>query len=158
MERYHERVNQKTEKAEKGRRYLSYYVDTNIFVYSALAHPIYGNSCKHIVDDIQNQKIKAYSSFLVPIELLGALSRIDIKKAAVAVEAFFSLPINMIQIDEQILQEASEIAVESGASYDSVHAACMRRKKLEIIITEDVTDWKKIKGTKIVRSLEYSQL
>jgi hypothetical protein len=28
---------------------------------------------------------------------------------------------------------------------------------LEVIITEDITDWKKIKGTKIVRPLEYRQ-
>jgi predicted nucleic acid-binding protein len=136
---------------------VSYYIDTNIFIYSALGHPTYGNSCKQIIDDVQNEKIEAYCGFLVPIELLGALSRIDAKKAALAVEAFFSLPISMIQIDEPILQKATEIAAESNVSYDSVHAACMRRKKLEVIITEDITDWKKIKGTKIVRPLEYRQ-
>ena len=41
-------------------------IDTNIFVYSALAHPIYGKSCKQIIDDIQNEKIKAICGFLVP--------------------------------------------------------------------------------------------
>ncbi len=50
---------------------MSYYVDTNIFDYSALAHPTYGKACKCIIDDIQNRKIKAYCGFLVPIELLG---------------------------------------------------------------------------------------
>lgn len=136
---------------------MSYYVDTNIFIYSALAHPIYGEACKQIIDDIQNLKIKTYCGFLVPIELLGALARIDPKKATVTVEAFFSLPINMIPIDERILQNAAKLTRESGVSYDCVHAACMRSKDLDTIITEDATDWKKIRKFKIIRPLEYGK-
>jgi predicted nucleic acid-binding protein len=137
---------------------LSFYVDTNIFDYSALAHPVYGKACKLIIDDIQNEKIEAYCSFLVPIELLGSLARIDREKAAIAVAAFFSLPINMIQIDEWILQDAATIMIDSGISYDSIHAACMRRQGLDKIITEDTKDWKKIKEVKIIRPLEYQKL
>ena len=137
---------------------MSYYIDTNIFDYSALAHPTYGNACKCIIDDIQNEKIKAYCGFLVPIELLGSLARIDAEKAGIAVAAFFSLPIGMIQIDEEVLHDAASIMLDSGVSYDSIHAACMRRKGLDNIITEDVTDWKKIKGTRIIRPLEYEKL
>ncbi len=136
---------------------MSYYVDTNIFIYSALGHPIYGEACKKIIDDIQNQKIKVYCGFLVPIELLGALTRIDPKKASVALEAFFSLPINMIPIDERILQDAAKLTLESGVSYDCVHAGCMLGKGLDTIITEDATDWKKIKHFKIIRPLEYKR-
>ena len=136
---------------------MSYYIDTNIFDYSALAHPVYGKSCKRIIDDIQNEKIEAYCSFLVPIELLGSLSRIDPKKASIALSAFFSLSINMIQIDEHILEDAASIVLESGVSYDCVHAACMRRKELDTIITEDVKDWRKIKNFKIIRPLEYEK-
>jgi len=123
-----------------------------------LAHPVYGKACKHIIDDIQNKKIKACCSFLVPIELLGSLARIDTEKAAIAVAAFFSLPISMIQIDEWVLQDAARIIVESGVSYDSVHAACMRRSGLDTVITEDTTDWKKIKNVKIIRPLDYHRL
>jgi predicted nucleic acid-binding protein len=137
---------------------MSFYVDTNIFVYSALAHPTYGKACKCIIDDIQNEKIKAYCGFLVPIELLGSLVRIDAEKAGIAVAAFFSLPISMIQIDEEVLHNAAKIMLESNVSYDSIHAACMRRKGLETIITEDFTDWKKIKNTHIVRPFEYEKL
>ena len=75
---------------------MSYYLDTNIFVYSALAHPVYGKSCKQIIDDIQNQKIKAYCSFLVPIELLGALAKIDPGKGTdCAQRIFFSADKNV---------------------------------------------------------------
>ncbi len=137
---------------------MSFYIDTNIFDYSALAHPIYGRACKHIIDDIQNEKIKAYCSFLVPIELLGSLAHIDKEKAAIAVAAFFSLPISMIQINEWVLQDAASIMLESGISYDSVHAACMRRQGLDTIITEDIKDWKKVKNIRIIRPLEYPRL
>jgi len=136
---------------------LSYYIDTNVFIYSALAHPTYGEACRKIIDDIQNLKIKAYCGFLVPIELLVALARIDPEKVAVALEAFFSLPINMIPIDERTLQNAAKLTIESGVSYDCVHAACMQSKGLETIITEDTTDWKKIKKFKIIRPLEYKK-
>lgn len=136
---------------------MSYYVDTNIFDYSALAHPTYGKACKSIIDDIQNEKIKAYCGFLVPIELLGSLARIDAEKAGIAVAAFFSLPISMIQIDEEVLHDAARIMLESNVSYDSIHAACMRRKGLDTIITEDFTDWKKIKNFHIIRPLEYEK-
>jgi len=135
-----------------------FYIDTNIFDYSALAHPVYGKACKHIIDDIQNERIEAYCSFLVPIELLGSLAQIDIGKASIAVAAFFSLPISMIQIDEWVLRDATSIMLESGVSYDSIHAACMRRKGLGTIITEDTKHWKKIKNVKIIRPLEYSRL
>ena len=137
---------------------MSFYIDTNVFDYSALAHPVYGKACKHIIDDIQNGKIEACCSFLVPIELLGSLARIDTEKAAIAVAAFFSLPINMIQIDERILQDAATIMLDSCVSYDSIHAACMQSKGLNMIITEDTKDWKKIKDVKIIRPLEYQRM
>jgi predicted nucleic acid-binding protein len=136
---------------------MSYYIDTNIFDYSALAHPIYGKACKSIIDDIQNEKIEAYCGFLVPIELLGSLARIDAEKAGIAVAAFFSLPISMIQIDEEVLHDAARIILDSGVSYDSIHAACMKRRGLDTIITEDVTDWKKIKNIHIIRPLQYEK-
>ena len=136
---------------------MSYYIDTNIFIYSALAHETYGEACKQIIDDIENQKIKAYCSFLVPIELLGVLARIDPEKAALALEAFFSLPIKMLPIDERTLHEAAKLTLESGVSYDCVHAACMQSQGLDKIITEDATDWKKIKKFKIIRPIEYQR-
>ena len=133
-------------------------MDTNIFDYSALAHPVYGTACKRIIDDIQNRRIEAYCGFLVPIELLGSLARIDPEKASVALSAFFSLPINMIRIDERTLEDAAKIIIESGVTHDSVHAACMLRKGLNTIITEDISDWRKIKNIKIVRPLEYERI
>ncbi|KPV64539.1 MAG: hypothetical protein AOA65_0934 [Candidatus Bathyarchaeota archaeon BA1] len=137
---------------------MSFYVDTNIFDYSALAHPVYGKACKQVIDDIQNEKINAHCSFLVPIELLGSLAQIDVEKASIAVAAFFSLPINMIQVDEWVIRDAVSIMLQFKVSYDSIHAACMRRKGLDTIITEDIKHWNKIKNIKIIRPLEYHKL
>jgi predicted nucleic acid-binding protein len=134
---------------------MSFYIDTNIFVYSALAHPIYGKACKQIIDDIQNGRIEVYCSYLVPIELLGSLAQIDIEKASIAVIAFLSLPVRLIEIDKETILEASRIMLKTGVSYDSIHAACMKKEGLDSIITEDVDHWRKIRGIKIVRPLEY---
>jgi len=86
---------------------------------------------------------------------LKLLSKLDPKKAGFAVELFFSLPINMIQIDEKTLQTAAEITAKSGVAYDSVHAACMCAKSLDTVVAEDVKDWRRIGGFRILRSLDY---
>ena len=135
---------------------LSAYVDTNIFDYVALKHPKYGLACKKITDDIRDGRLEAHCSYLVPMEILGSLARVDRKIAAGAILAFFSFPIDMIPIDERIIREASEITLETGVGYDAIHAAAMRRRDLRTIITEDIEHWRKIGGVKILRPLEYS--
>lgn len=56
------------------------YIDTNIFDYVALKHEIYGKACKEILDDV-GTFLDTYCSFLVPIEILGSLSEIDVSIA-----------------------------------------------------------------------------
>jgi len=133
------------------------YVDTNIFDYVALRHPKYGMACKKVTDDIKDGKLEAYCSYLVPIEILGSLSRVDPKIAAGAILAFFSFPIKMIPIDEKLIRDASEILLETGVSYDSIHAAAMRRADLTNVVTEDIAHWRKISGVKIIRPIEYEK-
>jgi len=133
------------------------YVDTNIFDYVALKHPKYGSACKQVTDDIRDDKLEAYCSYLVPIEILGSLARVDPRIAAGAILAFFSFPIKMIPIDEKLLIEASDISLETGVSYDSIHAAAMKRAGLNMVITEDTTHWNKIKGIEIIRPIQYEK-
>ena len=134
---------------------LSAYIDTNIFDYVALKHPKYGLACKRITDDIRDGRLKAYCSYLVPIEILGSLARVDREIAAGAILAFFSFPIEMIPLDERIIREASEITLETGVGYDAIHATAMRSRELQTIITEDIEHWRKMEGVKIIRPLEY---
>jgi predicted nucleic acid-binding protein len=131
------------------------YIDTNILVYSALAHPKYGKACKRIIDDIQDRKIEAHCSYLVPVELLGSIAKIDSKKVGIITRAFFSLPIRMIDINEEILDLAANIAREYKISYDSIHVASMRSLGIKEVITEDVNHFRKVKGIKVISSLEY---
>lgn len=131
------------------------YVDTNIFDYVALRHPKYGELCKRITDDIRDEKIKAYCSFLVPVEILGSLAQINPQVSAGAVAAFFAFPIELIPLDERLIREASRIMLESGLGYDSIHAAAMKRAGLRTVLTEDIAHWSRLKGVKVVRPLEY---
>lgn len=133
------------------------YVDTNVFDYVALKHPEYGRPCKQITDDIRDVKLEAYCSYLVPIEILGSLSRVDSKIAAGAILAFFSFPIKMIPINEKIIREASEILLETGVGYDSIHAAAMKSAGLEAVLTEDTEHWAKIGNIKIIRPVDYEK-
>lgn len=130
-------------------------MDTNIFDYVALKHSKYGRACKRITDDIRDGRLRAYCSYLVPVEILGSLGRLDREIAAGAVLAFFSFPINMIPLDERIIREASRIMLETGVTYDAVHAASMRSKGLSKVITEDTEHWTKIKEVEIIRPSEY---
>ncbi|MFH0850059.1 MAG: type II toxin-antitoxin system VapC family toxin [Candidatus Bathyarchaeota archaeon] len=132
----------------------SVYIDTNIFDYVALRHPKYGPPCKRILDDVVNGGLKAHCSQLVPIEILGSLSRIDRDIAFGAVLAFYSFPIAMIPLTERIIRDASALTLETGVGYDAVHAAAMRSRGLKTVVTEDVDHWKKL-GVEIVRPLEY---
>ena len=122
----------------------------------ALKHPKYGLPCKKVLDDIVDGRLKAYCSHLVPIEILGSLARVDPEIAAGAILAFFSFPIEMIPLTERVIREASKITLETGVTYDAVHAAAMKSEGLETIITEDVDHWSRIKGLKIIRPLEYN--
>lgn len=108
------------------------------------------------MDDIRDGRLKAYCSHLVPIEILGSLAKVDREIAAGAILAFFSFPIEMITLTERIVREASKITLETGVSYDAIHAAAMKSEGLETIITEDVEHWRRIEGMKIIRPLEYS--
>jgi len=134
------------------------YVDTNIFDYVALRHPKYGKACKSIMDDIRDEEFEAYCSHLVPMEILGSLAKVDRKIAYGAIRAFFSFPIRMILVDESLLRKASEIMMETGLTYESIHAAAMSLAGLDTIITEDMEHWKKLKDVKVIRPEDYHNI
>lgn len=47
--------------------------DTNIFIYSALDHPKYGNPCTQLIHEVETGKIQAYVPTIVLNELLHRL-------------------------------------------------------------------------------------
>lgn len=121
------------------------YIDTNVYDYVALRHPLYGEPSKKILTDIYEDQLEAYGSVLVAIEILGSLAEVDSRIASGAVEAYLSLPIKTIHIDERILKMAGDIVAEAGVSYDSIHASAMCSAGVSTVITEDLEHWSKIK-------------
>jgi len=47
--------------------------DTNIFIYSALDHPKYGNPCTQLINEVESGKIEGYIPTIVLNELLHRL-------------------------------------------------------------------------------------
>jgi predicted nucleic acid-binding protein len=131
------------------------YIDTNIFDYVVLKHPKYGKACKEILNDV-GTLLDAVCSIQVPIEILGSLSEIDKNIALKALLGFFSFKLKIIETSEKIILSASKLSLKSGINgYDAVHTATMKKDKLKTIITENYSDFKKIKGIRIVRPLSY---
>lgn len=136
---------------------LKVYIDTNIFDYVALKNVTYGEACKKILDDI-GVILDANCSFLVPIEILGSLSEISTKISFKALLGFFSFKLNLIEITEKMILDASKLTKKTGISgYDAVHASAMKKEKIKTIITENYDDFKKVKDIEIVRPLDYQK-
>ncbi|RLE60245.1 MAG: hypothetical protein DRJ35_03835 [Thermoprotei archaeon] len=120
------------------------YIDTNIFVYAILHHPVFGNEAERIVRDAVRGRFEAYGSLLVAIELLGALSKINVNKASIATEAYLQLDVRLLGIDHLTVKVATIINRLTGIKYDSVHAALMFLNNIDTIITNDEKDWKQV--------------
>jgi len=133
------------------------YIDTNIFDYVALRHETYGKACKEILDDVGGF-LDVSCSFLVPIELLGSLSEINIDIAFKALIAFFAFKLNLIDVNANVLVEASRIMEKTKINgYDAVHAASMKKEGIKAIITENYKDFKEIPKIEIVKPLDYKK-
>lgn len=136
------------------------YLDTNIIVYAIENHPKYGKPCKKILEDIYNKKQKACSSFLVLIELINVLvklnrtlpeeKQLNIRKN---IEAVTSLPIIWLDIDLFILERAAEYTYRvSGVDY--IHIALMEVNMVSSVISAD-TELDKISFIKRIDPLSY---
>ncbi len=136
------------------------YLDTNVIVYAIENHPKYGQSCKRILEDIYNKKLKVCSSFLVLIELINVISKINRKlepekrlNIRTNIEAVTSLPIIWLDIDLIALERAAEYSYNvSGVDY--VHIALMEINMVISIISAD-SELDKIKTINRVDPLEY---
>lgn len=130
------------------------YIDTNIFVYAITHHPSLGNICAEILRDAYNNVFNAIGSFMVAIELLGSLSKIDANVASRALVDYLSLPFIILPIRIDVLKAAAIINSVVNLRYDSIHLALMILNKIPIIISNDM-DWKKAENniTEILEEL-----
>ncbi|MHA1589722.1 MAG: type II toxin-antitoxin system VapC family toxin [Candidatus Njordarchaeales archaeon] len=121
------------------------YIDTNIIVYAVFHHTKYGSECEKILYDAQNGRIEAYGSYLVAIELLGSLSRIDPVIAYKVTKYYLALNIKMCELNELTLTIAGIINTIVNVRYDAIHLALMLSHDIDTIITNDLDDWIRIK-------------
>lgn len=120
------------------------YIDTNIFAYVALGHPDYYKNCYNVLNMLVSKEFNGYGSQLVLFELFGSLSRISVDAAYEAAASYLNLPIGMLKLDRDALNYAREVAKLSKVTYDSLHAALAARNSVDVVVTEDLEDWRKI--------------
>ncbi len=120
------------------------YIDTNIFVYVAIKHPEFYAACREVLEALVNEEYIGYGSYLVLFELFGSLSRISVEAAYEAATVYLDLPLHVLRMDRETLLLARDIAKLSRTTYDAVHAALVARNGVQVVVTEDVSDWGKI--------------
>ncbi len=125
----------------KGKRV---YIDTNIFVYTALKHPRFYEGSRKVLEMLVSEEFSGYGSHLVAFELFGSLSRISVEAAYEAINAYLDMPITMLHPTRETYEYARLIAALSKTTYDAVHAALIAQHGIEVIVTEDLEDWKRI--------------
>ena len=119
------------------------YIDTNIFIYAIFHHSQYGKVCERILYDANKYNLEGYGSYLVAIELLGSISKVDPKVASNAVKDYLAMNIKLLEINEIILSIAGLINTIINIRYDAIHLALMTVNGIDLIITNDLDDWEK---------------
>ncbi|RLE79828.1 MAG: VapC-like toxin, partial [Thermoprotei archaeon] len=74
----------------------------------------------------------------------GALSEINVNAAYDAALSYLDFPLIILEVDRKTLEYAKIIAEFSKTTYDALHAALVAQNELEVVVTEDLDDWKKI--------------
>lgn len=120
------------------------YIDTNIFIYVALKHPDFHRECYSILEALVKGEYIGFGSHLILFELFGSLSKLSYEAAYEAASEYLNLPITLLTPNRETLAYAREIAKLSNTTYDSMHAALVAQNKLDIVITEDLSDWRRI--------------
>lgn len=138
------------------------YIDTNIFIYAITNNEKYGNACKRILLDIENEKINAGASILVLVEIINSISKInkELKKANRKpldikhnIDALLSYPITWFELEFFTIKKSAEYSYNI-ASTDYFHLATMELSSIKEIISAD-TELDKIDFIKRIEPLDY---
>jgi len=138
------------------------YIDTNIFLYSAFNHPIFGDSCKNFLVKVDARKIEGYASDFVLNEVFHKLMIAEITKKLKknAMEAISYVKTNPEVISEletiwkemKIIEESNIIILRNISVFpdfvyisrkynlmatDSFHVTVMKKYGIKDIATFD---------------------
>ncbi|MFP4143091.1 MAG: type II toxin-antitoxin system VapC family toxin [Thermoplasmata archaeon] len=123
------------------------YIDSNIFIYSAVDKNQLGENCRNIVEKIENGSLNAASSYLMLDEVLWILQKnIGKEDALESTKMFLSLPIKWIDVKRDIMYQSLELYDSTDlAPRDAIHMASMKKEKLTVLLSED-DDFDDIEG------------
>lgn len=132
------------------------FVDSNIFIYAAQAHPKFGESCKKIITDIESKKIEATTSVLNIAEIAEFIDRNENRNAsAMVLELLLALPMDIEGIFKEHEINALHFFASSKANFiDTIFVAVMKEKFIDTIITND-SHFERVKGIKVIKPLDY---
>jgi len=132
------------------------FIDSNIFVYAAQAHPEFGDACKDMIADIENGKITATTSTLNVSEVGEVVDRYAGKKESHrVVELLLALPMDVSPVVKEHLMMALNYFNKYKINYfDCVFLAVMEEKFIDVIITND-SHFKKVDRINVITPGEY---
>jgi len=115
------------------------FVDTNIFIYSATAHPQFGESAKTILKRIEGGE-EALTSTLVLCEVSWVLEAMgrqgDIKPALEKIASYRTLQVAEFTVDD-LLVGASNVATYGIDFNDGVNISIMSRHLISEVYSND---------------------
>ena len=154
----------------------SIFIDTNIFLYSAFEHPVFGNICKDFLKRTQKREIAGFSSDFV---LNEAFHKLMIAEVANNLEIDGIKAVGIIKRKPELIKELKRVWVEmelinsfnimilSSSTYpkfidiskryrlmamDAAHVAIMFSNGIKNIATND-DDFERIEGFKLWKPL-----
>jgi predicted nucleic acid-binding protein len=115
------------------------FVDTNVFIYTYTAHPLFGETAKNILTRIENGE-QAITSTLVQCEIAWVLEAMgrqgDIKSALEKIDSFKTLKVVTVNSDD-LLVGANNMATENVDFNDGVNLALMMRLGVNEVYSND---------------------
>lgn len=128
------------------------YVDTNVWIYAAIAHPRYGRRCKEILERIEEGKLEAIISVQVLSEVAGVLyQQYRVKDPTEHVVAVLSYPMKIVDVTPDIVLRAVEYSRDYGIlPYDGIHVA----SAVSSLATEILSADKELDKVDIIKRLD----
>jgi predicted nucleic acid-binding protein len=134
------------------------YVDTNVWIYAAIAHPKYGPRCKKILERIERGELEAVAFVQVLSEIAGGLSQqYRVKDPTGPLRAVLSYPMKIVDVTPDILIRAAEYSRDYRIlPYDGIHvASAVSSLATEILSADEELD--KVDVVKRVDPLEFEK-
>ena len=135
---------------------MTYYIDTNIWIYAITAHSEYGERCKEILKKIEDQRLRTAISTQVLSEIAGVLySKYKVKDTTSQLNAVLSYPIEIYLVHPDVIRVAAEYARDYGITpYDGIHIALAVEYNVRDMISAD----KELDKVELIRRIDPTEL